>query len=117
MNITTAIASISLLFATGAALADEGVSRASVIAELRQAQAAGQLDQSEAALGRAVTAGNASTLTREQVKAEVLQARAAGLLDHSEATDAVTWVAPTGRTPNVTARPLQAKAGAVSNQQ
>ncbi len=81
MNIKHLIASISLLAAAGAALAD-GRTRAEVQAEVIQARAAGTLDVTEADLLRTATAP--STLTREQVRADVLAARTAGVLEVNE---------------------------------
>jgi hypothetical protein len=92
MNIKQLIASASLLLIAGAALADEGKTGAEVLAELQQARAAGQLDQSEAALGRVDS--RPSGLSRAEVKAEVLRARAAGLLDQNEATESIAYQAP-----------------------
>lgn len=92
MNFTSLIASASLLIIAGAAMADDGKTRAEVVAELNQARAAGQLDQSEAALDR--VGGSATAVSRAQVRAEVLAARAAGTLDRNEANESIAYVAP-----------------------
>jgi hypothetical protein len=112
MNVTSLIASASLLIIAGAAMADSGKTRAEVVAELNQARAAGQLDQSEAALDR-VDAG-ARSVSRAQVRAEVLAARAAGTLDRSEATESVAYVAPRQ---NGADSHMAAKAGGSATQQ
>ncbi|MBJ7309744.1 DUF4148 domain-containing protein [Rugamonas sp. CCM 8940] len=113
MNIKQLIASASLLLIAGAALADDGKTRAEVLAELQQARAAGQLDQSEAALGRLDT--QPSGLSRADVKAEVLRARAAGLLERNEATESIAYQAPRAGRASVDAS-LQATAAAKQQQ-
>lgn len=98
MNAKQIIASVSLLLAAGAALAEPAelnfpklstaqkseVSRAAVQAEVIRARNAGELDLTE--VNYPPLAPSSSTLTRAQVKAEVLAARANGELDLNEAT-------------------------------
>ncbi|SFV13566.1 DUF4148 domain-containing protein [Pseudoduganella namucuonensis] len=96
MNAKHLIATVSLVLAAGAALAQpadlnypqysgqqkSGVTREQVKAEVLRARAAGELDFSEANYLPPQLAK--STLTREQVKAEVIAARASGALDVNE---------------------------------
>lgn len=104
MNIKNIVASVSLLFAAGAALAEpadlnfptlggapSSVSRAEVKAEVIAARSAGQLDQSEVVI---YETAQPSTLTRAEVRAEVIAARAAGLLEHSEVDYPVAYQLP-----------------------
>ncbi|WP_082551628.1 DUF4148 domain-containing protein [Massilia sp. Root351] len=96
MNAKHLIASVSLIFAAGAALAEPaelnfpslaaapgtGLTRAAVQAEVIRARNAGELELSE--VNYPPLAPATSTLTREQVKAEVIAARANGELDINE---------------------------------
>lgn len=96
MNAKHIIASVSLIFAAGAAFAapaelnfpslnaapSAGVTRAAVQAEVIRARNAGELELSE--VNYPPLAATTSTLTREQVKADVLAARANGELDINE---------------------------------
>lgn len=113
MNAKSIIASVSLLFAAGAALADEGLTREQVRAETLAAIQAGQIDNSEAA--QDITKPSPSSVTREQVKAETLAAIAAGKLEHNELYDSGTYMVPLVKTANVKAQ-LAANA-AKQNQQ
>ncbi|CAN7624860.1 DUF4148 domain-containing protein [Pseudoduganella sp. LjRoot289] len=93
MNAKHIIASVSLLFAAGAALAEptelnfpnlvagqhSSLTRAQVQAEVLQARAAGELEFSE--VNYPPLAASTSALSREQVKAGVIAARATGELD------------------------------------
>jgi hypothetical protein len=115
MNTKSIIASISLLFVAGAAMADTTKTREEVAAETRQAIAAGQIDNSEAAQGNVNQYATASTVTREQVKAETLAAAANGTLFHNEAYDSVAYMVPLVKSGNVKAQ-LAANA-AKQNQQ
>lgn len=96
MNAKHLIATVSLVFAAGAALAEpadlnypqasgrqqSGLTREQVKADVLRARAAGELDFNEANFPPQPVAK--STLSREQVKAEVIAARAAGALDVNE---------------------------------
>jgi hypothetical protein len=95
MNAKHIIASVSLVFAAGAAFAEPAelnfpslakqqtaVSREAVKAEVIRARNAGELELSEVTYPPLVN--TTSTLTREQVKADVLAARANGELDLNE---------------------------------
>ncbi len=81
MRLKHILAAVSLLAATGAALAD-GLTRADVAAQVRQTRAAGLLDMTEARFP--AMPEQPSTLTREQVRAAAVQARANGELDITE---------------------------------
>ncbi|WP_296000160.1 DUF4148 domain-containing protein [Rugamonas sp.] len=83
MNIKHLIATVSLLTVAGFALADGGVTRAQVQAELVQARAAGLIDQNDATYP--VTPAAVSHLSRADVLAQVAQARADGSLAISDA--------------------------------
>jgi hypothetical protein len=115
MNIKSIIASASLLFvaATGAAMADEGLTREQVVADALSAIQAGKLDNSEAAQDN--TRVTASVVTREQVKADTLAAIAAGKLEHNELYDSGTYMIPLVKTGNVKAQ--LAATAAKQNQQ
>jgi hypothetical protein len=95
MNAKHVIASVSLIFAAGAAFAEPsdlnfpglgaqntGVSREAVKAEVIRARNAGELELTEVTYPPLVNAP--STLTREEVKAQVIAARANGELDLNE---------------------------------
>jgi uncharacterized membrane protein YebE (DUF533 family) len=109
MKTASFIASLSLLLATGVAMAQDvpaARTRADVIAELNQARAAGQLDQSEAAADSVTRNQPASGITRAQVRADVLAARADGTLDRNEAYESVAYMTPRPRNANVDVRML-----------
>lgn len=119
MNIKSIVASVSLLFAAGAALAapaelnfpqqggtPSGITRTEVRADVIAARDAGRLEQSEAALPELA---QPTVLTRAQVRAEVIAARAAGLLDQSDVEYPVAYQQP--RTRQVATLYANAKAG------
>jgi hypothetical protein len=113
MNAKTIIASVSLLFAAGAAMADSGLTREQVQQQTLAAIQAGQLERSEAALDNVQI--TVSAVTGEQVKANTLAAIAAGQLDHSEARDSQTFMVPLVKTGNVKAQ-LAANAAKMNQQ-
>ncbi len=102
MNAKTIIASVSLLFAAGAAMADTGLTREQVQQQTLAAIQAGQLERSEAALDNVQL--SASAVSRAQVKADTLAAIAAGQLEHSEARDSQSYMVPLVKTADVTAQ-------------
>jgi hypothetical protein len=98
MNTRTLIAaSLIALAASQTAFAQDSVAaapvtRASVVAELQRARAAGELEAGEA-YGLPAIQASASTVSRAQVVAELQRARAAGELEISD-----TYGVPTIRT-------------------
>ena len=83
MNAKQIFASVSLLIAAGAAMAEPvGLTREQVRAEAVRARAAGELDITEA--NYPVLQASVSNVTREQVRNEAIAARAAGELDLNE---------------------------------
>ena len=113
MNIKSIFASVALLAAAGAAMADDGLTRAQVVDATQHAIAAGQTDSSEAAQGNVNQ--YTSSLTREQVIAATKQALASGQIPRNEAYDSQTYLVPREKTANVDAQ-LAAKAGKTSQQ-
>ena len=107
MNIKSIFASVALLAAAGAAMADDGLTRAQVVDATKQAIAAGQTDNSEAAQGNVNQ--YTSSLTREQVIAATKQAIASGQIPRNEAYDSQTYQVPRVKSANVDAQ-LAAKA-------
>lgn len=87
MKISALVASLVLLGATGAAIAEDSpaTTRQKVVAELARARAAGELDFNDATYPLPLPQ-KSSTLTRAQVKAELLRARGAGEMDYTDAT-------------------------------
>jgi hypothetical protein len=115
MNAKNLIASVSLIFAAGAAFAEPAdlnfpslgksaqqaaTTREAVKAEVIRARNAGELELSEVTYPPLVS--TPSALTREQVKADVLAARAAGELDLNEVNYPSFFDARVQRAPNVT---------------
>lgn len=107
MNLKSIFASVALLAVTGAALADEGLSRTQVVDATVRAMAAGQTDHSEAALGQVQP--SASSLSREQVLSATRQALAEGKLNRNEAYDSPAYLTPALKSASVEAQ-LAAKA-------
>jgi hypothetical protein len=83
MNAKQIFASVSLLIAAGAAMAEPaGLTREQVRADVMRARASGELDITEANFP--VVPATVSHVTREQVRNEAIAARAAGQLDLNE---------------------------------
>lgn len=83
MNAKRIIASVSLLIAAGAAMAEPvGLTREQVRAEAVRARSAGELDFNET--NYPAVQASVSHVTREQVRNEAIAARAAGELDLNE---------------------------------
>jgi len=108
MNIKSIFASVALLAAAGAAMADDGLTRTQVVDATKQAVAAGQTDNSEAALGQVNPA--TTGLTREEVIAATKQALASGQIPRNESYDSLTYMTPRAKAASVDAQ-LAAKAG------
>lgn len=110
MNAKQIFASVSLLIAAGAAMAEPvGLTREQVRAEAVRARAAGELDITEA--NYPVLQATVSHVTREQVRNEAIAARAAGELDLNETNYPPTPAATSTRTrADVKAEVLAARA-------
>lgn len=107
MNIKSIFASVALLAAAGAAMADEGLTRAQVVDATKQAIAAGQIDNSEAAQGKLDQ--TSSSVSRADVIAATKQALASGQIPRNEAYDSPAYLTPRVKAANVDAQ-LAAKA-------
>lgn len=113
MNVKNILASVSLLIAAGAAMAQpaelnfpgaavqqkSSLTREQVKAEVLAARAAGELDFNDVTYP--LQQAQPSVRTRADVKAEVLVARAAGLLDQNDTNYPINYELP--RRPSVTA--------------